>query len=40
MKIGDLVRCTFKDYGIGIITIQWASGEVYGINGYALEVIA
>jgi hypothetical protein len=22
MKIGDLVRCTFKDYGIGIITMK------------------
>ena len=22
MKTGDLVRCTFKDYGIGIITMK------------------
>ena len=22
MKVGDLVRCTFKDYGIGIITMK------------------
>jgi hypothetical protein len=26
MKVGDLARCTFKDYGIGIITKKRPSG--------------
>lgn len=26
MKVGDLVRCTFNDYGIGIITMKRVFG--------------
>lgn len=48
MKIGSVVENPFGDIGIVIKQIgvadrwliQWASGEVYGINGYQLEVIA
>jgi len=48
MQIGDLVqRWHGNDVGIilwqiGVIDrwfIQWANGEAYAINGYALEVI-
>jgi hypothetical protein len=47
MEIGSVVENPFGDIGIviqqiGVVDrwlIQWASGEVYGINGYALEVI-
>ena len=30
MKTGDLVRCTFKDYGIGIITMKRKFGSSCG----------
>ena len=48
MKIGSVVENPFGDIGIVIRQIgvadrwliQWANGEVYGINGYQLEVIA
>lgn len=48
MKAGSVVENPFGDIGIVIRQIgvadrwliHWASGEVYGINGYALEVIA
>jgi hypothetical protein len=48
MKVGSVVENPFGDMGIviqqiGVVDrwlIQWANGEVYGINGYALEVIA
>ena len=47
MKIGSVVENPFGDVGIilwqiGVIDrwfIQWANGEAYAINGYALEVI-
>ena len=26
MKTGDLVRCTFKDYGIGILMVKRPNG--------------
>jgi hypothetical protein len=26
MKVGDLVRCTFKDYGIGILMVKRPNG--------------
>ena len=47
MKIGSVVENPFGDLGIilwqiGVIDrwfIQWANGEAYAINGYALEVI-
>ena len=47
MEIGSVVESPYD--GIGIVIrqigvadrwlIQWANGEVYGINGYILEVI-
>ena len=48
MKVGSVVENPFGDMGIviqqiGVVDrwlIQWANGEVYGINGYVLEVIA
>ncbi len=48
MRIGSVVENPFGNIGIviqqiGVVDrwlIHWASGEVYGINGYALEVIA
>lgn len=48
MKTGSVVENPFGDIGIVIRQIgaadrwlvHWASGEVYGINGYQLEVIA
>ena len=47
MKIDSVVESPFGDIGIVIRQIgvadrwliQWANGEVYGINGYILEVI-
>ena len=47
MKIGSVVENPYGDIGIvirqiGVVDrwlIQWSSGEVYGINGYQLEVI-
>jgi len=47
MEIGSVVENPFGDIGIviqqiGVVDrwlIQWASGEVYSINGYALGVI-
>ena len=47
MKIGSVVENLFGNIGIVIQQvgvadrwlIQWASGEVYGINGYQLKVI-
>jgi hypothetical protein len=48
MEIGSVVESPYDGIGIviqqiGVVDrwlIHWASGEVYGINGYALEVIA
>jgi len=48
MKIGSVVENLFGNIGIviqqiGVVDrwlIHWASGKVYGINGYQLEIIA
>ena len=47
MKIGDLVRCTFNDYGIGIVMVRRPNGGyivsfpncVRGLSKSNLEVI-